>query len=290
MIYIIDGKNRDLYGRYLMQMHKQRYDHFVKVRGWEDLDSLLEYEIDEYDSIAATYVVVVDQGRVIASIRLMSTYFGTLLGEKYADYITDGEYAGGSASEAFGHDTWEMYRLYQDDSDWRSPDGVPAIRMLWVAMMEYLQEQGARRVVAVSDSSLVPRIPPALKYRELGFRHSFKQRNTADGEFALVEIEVNNDSISNLKKMLGYEGNEKVRAEISLDAAPTSIMPEQVYIVANWLENNLDRLREARELLAASNNNIKAALAFKDMVREAMIYSMGSSSTKPEIRGPIVWN
>lgn len=282
MIYVIDRHNRDQYSGYLMQMHRQRYEYFYKVRGWEALDSWFELEVDEYDNLAATYIMVVDEGRVLASVRVMSTYYGTLMGEKFAQYITDERYP-----DYFGIFTWEMYRLLVVDSEWQNENGHKAIRMLWIAMLEYLRDQGAKRVLAVSDSSLLKRIPPTIDHTEIGERHIFPQINAGAGECALVELEFNQRTIEKTRKALGYTGGQYKSAEDGLEPAPTAIMPEQIYIVNRWLSGNHDKIRMARELLAESENSARSAKAFKELVTTAVQSSIGSTGDEPPQSGSL---
>lgn len=277
MIYILDHKNQDQYGEYLRQMHKQRFETFVQARHWQDLESWFGLEIDEYDSLVANYIVLIDEGRLIGSVRVMSTYYGTFLGEKYAKYITEPDYISKSGEDVFGPHIWEMFRLYVDDSEWRSPEGVPAIRMLWIAMLEYLLDNGAEKVVAVSDSGLVKKIPPTIKHRELGQRHPFSQGPIEDGEFALVELEVDADSITRLRQALNYHTGQYQRPEGRLDPCPTAISPQQIHLVNRWLDQNPERINTAREILSSSDRKAKSAAAFKELVREAMSSSMDVS-------------
>jgi N-acyl-L-homoserine lactone synthetase len=285
MIYIIDHENAQDYGGYLMQMHRKRYDIFVKVRRSDELESFFEMEIDQYDSLTASYLLIVDEKTVIASVRVMPTMFGTFLGDEYVKWITAPEYP-----RFFGAETWEMFRLFVHDTEWRSKDGHPATRILMVAMYDYLIEQGAKRVVAVSDSALLNRLPSEWVVREIGERIIFEQQGGSLGESALVEIELTAETSKITRANRNYFALEHMRAEEGLKPYPSKITPPEVYAVNCWLEHHPGRIVDARNWLNESEYDQESCSNFKILVAKSLQWSLSSTSTMRDRKGRPVWH
>lgn len=275
MIYSFDLNHRTIFGGYLREMHKQRYDIYVATRGWIELDSFFDLEIDEYDSPLATYLLSIEGQRVLGGIRVMPTSIGTFLGEHYKEHLFDKNYA-------FGEGVWEMYRLFVSDPEWRSDGGHPVRRELMLSLYEFLLKQGAKKLVAVSDASLVEKLPPFWSFREIGERSTFKQRGAGDGECALVEIDITQEIYDTTCKMLGYQKSALSAPENSLEEWPEQIRPEEIYAVNKWLHFNPENIRTSRDFLqAAAEGDKKAAAAFKQLVRKAVGFLMTNPNPTP---------
>ena len=285
MIYIFDNLNRNDYGGHLMQMHKQRHEMFIQARGW-DLNSFFELEIDQFDSPTATYIAVIDDDRLIASVRLTPTSMNTFIGVNYRENINAPEYP-----VRFNESTWEMFRLLSVDSDWRSPGGHPAIRLLWVAMLEYLESQQAKHVVAVADTGLLKRIPPVLDWREIGTPSSFDQQSDLGlGSASLVEIAIDKRSNQALRKLLNYTGPTFKRAEQGLTLAPLRVRPEQLYAVILWLEAHPAEIQNARSLFDKAQTDDASLKMFEALVSRAVMWSYQSDPLKTDIPEGTLWH
>lgn len=279
MIYIFDAANRETHGKYLRQMHQQRHDIFVKTLGWYQLESLFELEIDQYDTRLATHLLSVDKNaRVMGGVRVMPTTFGTFLGEQYRDKMFDQAYE-------FGPTVWEMYRLFVSDSDWVSSAGHPVRREVMLSLYEFLLQKGAEKVVAVSDVKAFEKLPPFWQAREIGHRSTYGIRGGADGECALVEIPIKAEILSATKKVLGYETTQLARAEKTLEPAPVSILPEEIYAVNKWLSYHPDKIRQARQLLGRSDTDPGALKEFKNMVQQAVKHALTKGADPAPVEG-----
>lgn len=278
MIYLFNAANRDAYGGYLLDMHKQRHDIFVKTRGWHELDNFFGYEVDQYDSRLATYLLCIDNGRVLGGVRIMPTTFGTFLGESYGHLLKPGAYEPSLR-------VWEMYRLFVTDSDWLSESGHPARREIMLMMIEYLHNQGVEKVVAVTDSSLPEQLPPWWKWREIGERSTFQQAGAGDGECALVEIDISAEMIAANRKFLKFNDDCLMKAEDGLEPRPSVITPEDMILLHKWLETNPEHIRSTREIVENADKSPSDAQKYKQAVLGAI---EGAFGTQPEGSIPVV--
>lgn len=262
MIYIFDAANRDSHGGYLLDMHEVRHDIFVKTRGWYQLDNVFGLECDEYDSRLATYLLCVDDGRVIGGVRLMPTTFGTFLGEQYIHLLDDPEYE-------FGAEVWEMYRLFVTDSKWRSETGHDARREIILMMMEFLYSKGAKKIVAVTDSAMTDKLLPWWTWREIGERSTFEQAGAGDGECALVEIELDAEVLRNNRQFLKFHDDCIMRAEEGLPPKTTNVKPEDMYLLNRWLAAHPEEIRLARDLVSGADTD-EGAKAYRAYVNKVV--------------------
>lgn len=74
MIYAINRENRDHYTDQLEEMFSLRYRLYVEGRGWKALARSDEREVDQFDTIDATYLLGIDDiGHVTGGLRLVPT-------------------------------------------------------------------------------------------------------------------------------------------------------------------------------------------------------------------------
>jgi len=84
MIHIVTAANRRAYGAELAQHFRLRHDIYVAERGWKELARPDGLERDQFDNDDATYVLAVDDNRVIGGSRLIPTLKPHLLSEVFA--------------------------------------------------------------------------------------------------------------------------------------------------------------------------------------------------------------
>ncbi len=284
MIYLIDHRNRHLFGKYLMQIHRQRYEYFVQARGWFELESFFHIEVDQYDGPTASYIAVIDEGRVIASIRVMPTSLGTFLEESHKGRILP-EYR----PYPFCQETWEMFRLLVTDDKWRW-EGHPAVRVLMIGMYEYLLGQGAKRLVAVSDTGLLRKMPPEWPFREIGAREKFLQRDLPDGESTLVEIELHEQVNELTRRNRQYRAGQLQRAEDALAPAKIGYSPEELFVINRWLVHHPERIHEVRGIVKTAENKLDGYDKFNELVTECIAWDWGSNEGRSSVQGIPVWH
>ena len=274
MIYLIDGGNRDDYSSYLREMGSIRHEIFVETKGWTQLRSYFGIEFDQYDSALASYLVSLDENnRILGGLRMMPTIFGTFLGEQYSKYLYDPDYE-------FGADVWEMYRLFVNDSDWVSEQGHPVRRELMLSLIEFVIEQGGKKIIAVADSEMLKKLPPFWSWREIGRRSMFKQAHAMDGEAALVEIDVDAEMLSVSKKFMNYHQSTLVRAEKVLEPRRTVMMPEDFYSLQQWLNCNEDYINIVRRVVELADTNE----TYEKQLRELLLRAV-REGVRPKVAG-----
>ncbi|HVK82263.1 MAG TPA: acyl-homoserine-lactone synthase [Verrucomicrobiae bacterium] len=145
--HIVTRANRARYVDALDQMHRQRHALFVEELGWNALTSVDGREIDEFDDDNAVYLLTIDHGEVIGSIRFLPSWRRSLMAEKLAGFV-DGEMP-------IGPDIWEWTR-------WAPGVGVSprkAIKSratLFAAAMEFALSRGIVMFTAVVDPKYIP--------------------------------------------------------------------------------------------------------------------------------------
>ena len=71
-MHVVTAANRDLYKRELIEFFQARYRIYVHEKHWREDDGS-GFEIDQFDTDAATYLIGIEDGRVICGTRLLST-------------------------------------------------------------------------------------------------------------------------------------------------------------------------------------------------------------------------
>jgi acyl-homoserine lactone synthase len=83
MIHVITSANRHLYQQELLAHHRLRHEIYVVERKWENLARPDYLERDEFDGEAASYILAIDDERVVGGSRLIPTTEPHLLSEVF---------------------------------------------------------------------------------------------------------------------------------------------------------------------------------------------------------------
>lgn len=86
--HVINATNAHLYLDVLDRFFKVRHDIYVGEKGWREPDPIGR-EIDQFDTPAATYIVGLDNGTVVAGSRLIPTTAPTMLSDVFP-HLADG--------------------------------------------------------------------------------------------------------------------------------------------------------------------------------------------------------
>jgi acyl-homoserine lactone synthase len=177
----------------LDNMHRDRKRVFVDLRRWDVPVIDGQYEIDQFDSEQAVYLVSAsDDGEHLGSIRLLPTQCPHILGSLFPD-LCDGP-------SPVGEHVWEITR------GCISPRLRPAQRLcernrLTSAAVHFAQMNGITRFVCVADSSWLSQIL-ALGWicEPLG-----EPRNIAGSTTGALQIHISADTIPLLQRAGTYE-------------------------------------------------------------------------------------
>ena len=105
MATVVTASNRSAHAASLASMHADRKRVFVDTLRWDLPVVDAQFEIDEYDTEAAIYLIVAapEDGRHLGSVRIVPTAGPHLLGDKFA-FLCAG-------AVPRGDDIWEITRL-----------------------------------------------------------------------------------------------------------------------------------------------------------------------------------
>lgn len=167
------------------QCLEERRRVFVEQKGWE-LNTLDGIEYDQYDVFgAATYVIVHDEGKVIAGARLLRCDSRIGQGKHVYSYMIRDAYLGlidlpkglCHSEPPIDSASWEMTRVFTLDRS------MAALRLLIGAVRDHLVAQGAKRLLCLGPKSLV-RLGSILGFESkiLG-----DHLGNADGQFLAFE-------------------------------------------------------------------------------------------------------
>lgn len=142
MAVLVSSENRAQYSSLLGEMHHDRKRVFVDKLRWNVPVTDDLYEIDQFDTDEALYLIAADPhtGKHMASVRLLPTTTPHLMSEVFKS-LCDGEVPSGP-------DVWEMTRLCTAPE---VPSAIaPFVRgRLLLTLFELALEQGITRVTAV---------------------------------------------------------------------------------------------------------------------------------------------
>jgi N-acyl-L-homoserine lactone synthetase len=230
MIHIVTGANRALYAQQLRDMHALRWKYYIEARGWTALRELQDepgFETDEYDDADAVYLLSLNaDGRIGGSIRLRRTDRPTLLLDHFRDLIAEPESLG------LGPDVWEITRVIRTPEN-RAKTG-PVKTSLNVAMIEFALTRGAKRLIGVCDTFMLPGIIALWKR---GFRPIGLPAPYAEGEMIAVSFEVSEAVLSHLRAQ-----GEQTSVEMFEPPPPPSL--ERCPLLQERLARSLHALSE----------------------------------------------
>ncbi len=140
MIHVCTAANRHLYRAQLREMHRQRYEVFVKSKGW-NLTVKEGGEFDDGDDARAVYLMAIDEsGSCYSSIRVRPADDFSMIIDRMAHYVE-----GDARTLRDEPGLWEMAR-------WISIGADPAVAQeMRIAVIEYLLGRGATQCLAIAD-------------------------------------------------------------------------------------------------------------------------------------------
>lgn len=206
--HIVTCANRARYADALDQMHRQRHALFIEQLGWSALQSIDGREIDEYDDDNAVYLLTIDQGAVLGSIRFLPSWRRSLMAEKLPNFV-DGEMP-------IGPDIWEWTR-------WAPGVGVSrraaleSRAMLFPAAMEFALSRGIRMFTAVVDPKHIPLMI------ELGWSPEpcGLIQTTSEGAPAIaLKWNLSPGDLPRIRAATGVSRTVAIEAPLALDADP----------------------------------------------------------------------
>jgi acyl-homoserine lactone synthase len=140
MIQLIEAADRPAFESQLAEMYRERKRVFVDRLGWEVPVVAGEFEIDQFDTDRAVYVLALDSsGAQLGSARLLPSTGPTLLSEVFPHLCERGV--------PTGDDVWEITRMCTNPG---VVEAKAVRQRLMVGMVEFALLNGIRRFTLVS--------------------------------------------------------------------------------------------------------------------------------------------
>lgn len=207
MVAIVNQQNRLDHAATVAQMHRDRKTVFVDGLKWDVpvVDGI--YEIDEYDTEDAVYLIAADPvtGAHLGSVRLVNTAGPHLLGDKFAYLCAE--------AVPTGDDIWEVTRLCTTPG--LAPGVALQIRMtLTMALMEYGLANGISRYTMMTRMSYLSTVlAVGWNAEPLGM-----PADVAGDPVGALQIAVDVATLGRLRQMYGFQ-----RPVLDAGATPSAL-------------------------------------------------------------------
>lgn len=149
MIHVVDRSNAAAYADLLDQYFRVRHDIFVVERGWSTLARADGRERDQFDTEDATYVLAIEDGKIVAGSRLVPCDRPTLLGEVYPWMVQRGAPPSDAATIE-----WTRVFVVKDRREGRF--GGRLTGEITCALVAHALDQGAEALCGVVDAWWLP--------------------------------------------------------------------------------------------------------------------------------------
>ena len=196
-IHIVNDENRAGYEAILDEYFRLRHEIFVGERGWRDLERPDGRDMDAYDNDQATYLIALDDGRVVGALRLYPTLLPHMISESFAHLVRGRDVLSGST-------IFECTRYFIVRE---RRTGRTDCRLL-AAFQQYCLEEDISEVTAVVEMWWLPRWQQAgFKVRPLGLP------TMVEGQPCIAAaIQISEDSLRHVSRLAGLRGSCLVRA------------------------------------------------------------------------------
>jgi acyl-homoserine lactone synthase len=187
VLHLIDAKNRDVppHEQLLEESYLVRYDLYVKGRGWKALDRPDGREIDQFDTLDATYLIWADGLEVVGGARFVPTDKPHLMSEIFPHIVTFG-------SVPRNPRVWEITRLFTSRGGKSSANRRSVTGEVFCAMFELGVVRRLEGISVVCDTFFLPRLLEAgIEVKPLGLPTPYDE-----GTCIACFIPVNLDQLS----------------------------------------------------------------------------------------------
>lgn len=185
MIHVVNSKNRHLYREQLEEHFRIRYEIYVKQRKWMALDRPDGREVDQFDNDDATYLLMLENKRVVGGTRFVPTLKPHLTSEVFP-------FLPNIKGVQRGHNIVEWTRIFLI----QEKRGAEYLKRICTGMLEYYLDEGYDAITVVMETWWIPRLL-ALRWdiEPLGIPQMY------DGmEIVSALININMDNYLSLKE------------------------------------------------------------------------------------------
>jgi acyl-homoserine lactone synthase len=197
-VHVVQSCNRHLYEREFDEFLRRRHDYFVKKKRWRP-ESPDGREIDQFDTDAATYLLGIEDGRVVTSCRLIPTNEPHLVSEVFPDFC---EMHGVPRRPDWAEWTRTFVATEQHGLGRRG-----TLTQLCCAVMEYALSEGLTAVGGIQETYFLP------QHKMLGWTvRPMGMAREVNGEFYIVAyIDVTEEALKRARRVLGIDHSLLVR-------------------------------------------------------------------------------
>jgi acyl-homoserine lactone synthase len=214
MLEVVTRENRHLYTDALEQMYRLRHRLFVDHMKWEDLRKADGREIDQFDNDDAVYLLLIEEGVVTGSHRLLPTTGPHLFSEVFTDMC-----------EQRGRQTGpRVYELNRTGTDPLLPRDrqLAGMRLLLVGLMEFSNHAGIEKLTLLTPlHTLYHCLMAGVQVKPLGLPRKIDAERQAAVAFITDEI-----SLANVREYFHlYDSIVRYRGTLAGDNAIYRIPP-----------------------------------------------------------------
>lgn len=201
LIQVIRGKDAAKHASVLDEYFRLRHEVFVEERQWQALKRPDGRDVDAYDNAHATYLIAIDNGKVIGGLRLYPTLLPHMISEFFPFLVNDkGILAGESILECTRYFIVRERRTGRTDC------------RLLAAFQQYCLEEGVSEVTAVVEMWWLPRWQQAgFKVRPLGLPQMI------EGQPCIAAaIQISEESLAHVSRLAGLRSSCLTREDAEL--------------------------------------------------------------------------
>lgn len=190
-VQVITAENARLFEDVLDQVYLHRHEVFVGERGWTALARPDGREIDQFDNDSATYLIALDDNKVVGGQRLYPTTRPHMMSEVFR-HLVHGDVPGGD-------DIFEVTRYFVvKERRFGRTDC-----MMLAAVMDFCLREGITSMTAVVEMWWLPRWQQAgFKTRPLGLPVEIERQDCL-----AVEIMVSEETLARVSRLAGLKGS-----------------------------------------------------------------------------------
>jgi acyl-homoserine lactone synthase len=196
MIHIVTADNKHLYHHAFDGMYRDRKRVFVDWLKWKVPVVNGIYEIDQFDTDDAIYLIELDpkSQKHLASIRLLPTTKPNLLGEVFPSLC--------NATPPQATDTWELTRFCVTP-DVPKDDVKRLMNLMWTSVVEFAGANDIAHYSCVTHMALLSVIlSTGWDTEPLGIPQTFD-----GGLIGAVMFHIKPDTLSEARRRFGYTGS-----------------------------------------------------------------------------------
>jgi acyl-homoserine lactone synthase len=203
MIHIVTRRNQHLYRNELKEHFRIRSEIYVPDRRFLAIDRAIPLDIDRFDTRDATYLLLIDGGRLVGGSRLIPSTRPHLLSEVFP-YLAPRQLPR-------RHDVFEWTRIFiardQRGSGATRVAGGRALGEVLCGIFEFALEEGISAISAVGETWWTPRLlEMGWKVEPLGLPTRIK------GEWCSAFLfMVDDEVLANTRQCFGIEGSVLTR-------------------------------------------------------------------------------